>query len=146
MLFSVSPPDKGEISNLLQPSLVALLSVCKAHQKSKQEKHFRKNSNESEPKKSDEQKHSSTEDEDEPVKKKKRTKSEEINSPKSDHSSSPGPSDKSNMQENSEEGAKASSQKVPSKTQQLLLRQRPPLDCVDTLAKALESAISKVPK
>lgn len=134
------------MSNMLLPSLEVLLSVCRSHQKSKQEKLLRKHSTESESCQN-EQKGSSSEDEDEPVKKRKRTESEEENSPKSDNSSSPGPSDKGPpCDQSGEEGTKTPSQKVPSKAHQVFLHQRPPLDCVDTLAKALESAISKVPK
>lgn len=143
----MNPPLKAEISNLLLPSLETLLAVCKAHQKSRQKKLLvRKHSSESEPDNS-EQKKSSSDEEEEPIKKRKRTESEQGNSPDSDTRSSPGPSDKPHTSAyHAEEGAKGQSQKVPTKAPQGLLPQRPPLDCIDTLAKALESAISKVPK
>ena len=132
---------------MLLPSLETLLAVCKAHQKSRQKKLLvRKHSSESEPD-AGEEKTSPSDEEEEPIKKRKRTENEQGNSPDSDNRSSPGPSEKPHTSSHhAEERAKSQPQKMPTKTPQGLLAQRPPLDCIDTLAKALESAISKVPK
>ena len=75
LLFSVRAPQKSDISPLLQPSLDALLSVCRRYQNKKQEnaKATRAASETEQQQKNEESEDKKTGGEAEPVKKRRRT-------------------------------------------------------------------------
>ena len=150
LLFSVRAPQKSDISPLLQPSLDALLSVCRRYQNKKQEnaKATRAASETEQQQKNEESEDKKTSGEVEPVKKRRRTlEGEEQTSSKGASASSdvPGPSkDDDSAAVRKREKVQSSSQKQSPKSGSIW-GSRPPTDCVDSLVKAIQSAITKIP-
>ncbi|XP_073249593.1 ubiquitin carboxyl-terminal hydrolase 34-like [Porites lutea] len=150
LLFSVRAPQKSDISPLLQPSLDALLSVCRRYQNKKQEnaKATRAASETEQQQKNEESEDKKTGGEAEPVKKRRRTlEGEEQTSSKGASASSdvPGPSkDDDKVAGRKREKVQSSSKKQSPKSGSIW-GSRPPTDCVDSLVKAIQSAITKIP-
>ena len=150
LLFSVRAPQKSDISPLLQPSLDALLSVCRRYQNKKQEnaKATRAASETEQQQKNEESEDKKTGGEVEPVKKRRRTlEGEEQTSSKGASASCdvPGPSkDDDSVAARKREKVQSSSQKQSPKSGSIW-GSRPPTDCVDSLVKAIQSAITKIP-
>ena len=149
LMFSMVPPQKSEVSNLLLPSLQELLAVCKRYQKFKQERlKTRRNSAELQEKDEKSQSKLAAEGDQGPVKKRRRTDSpdarEQLKMEDCDASEKPGPSGESSCGTRPEETQEASPPRQQST--HILLGPRTPPDWVDTLAKTIQSAISKVPQ
>ena len=154
LLFSVRPPQKSDVSALLHPSLGELLVVCRKYQAKKLESRSRPPS-ESEQHPADQ---NQGKDEEEclakktdghggPVKKRRRTvEGEEQAAAKTDTSPSdkPGTSKDEGPSTVKKDKVPENSQKQPQKTGSIW-GARPPTDWVDSLVKAIQSTITKVP-
>lgn len=170
LLFSVRPPQKCDVSALLHPSLGELLVVCRKYQtkklesksrspseseqhppdqhKGKKEKEDQKDKErDKEEKEKEESSTAKTEGDDGPVKKRRRTlEGEEQGAAKGETSASdkPGTSKDESTATAKKEKAQESSQKQSQKTGSIW-GARPPTDWVDSLVKAIQSTITKVP-
>ena len=170
LLFSVRPPQKSDVSALLHPSLGELLVVCRKYQAKKLESKSRspseseqhppdqhqekeekeKNKNKDKDKEEKEKEESSatkTDGDDGPVKKRRKTlEGDEQSTAKAATSLSdkPGTSKDESSATAKKEKAPESSQKHSQKTG-AIWGARPPADWVDSLVKAIQSTITKVP-
>lgn len=164
LLFSVRPPQKSDVSALLHPSLGELLVVCRKYQAKKLESKSRppseseqqppdqhqekeKEKNEDKDKEKGESSTAKTDGDDGPVKKRRRTlEGEEQAAAKAATSPSdkPGTSKDESTATAKKEKAQESSQKQSQKTGSIW-GARPPIDWVDSLVKAIQSTITKVP-
>lgn len=174
LLFSVRPPQKSDVSALLHPSLGELLVVCRKYQTKKlesksrppteseqhppdqhQEKEEKEKNKDKEKDKDEKEKGKETEKsstakadgDDGPLKKRRRTlDGEEQGAAKAATSPSdkPGTSKDESSATAKKEKAQESSQKQSQKTGSIW-GARPPTDWVDSLVKAIQSTITKVP-
>lgn len=153
LLFSVRPPQKSDVSPLLQPSLNDLLAVCHQYQAKKSDsvKATRSSASESESQQENEEskdkKTEKTGGDEEPVKKRRRTlEGEEQTSSKGDSSppDTPGTSKDEGTDGRKKDKAQDNCQKQSQKTGSIW-GSRPPTDWVDSLVKAIQGAITKVP-
>ena len=172
LLFSVRPPQKSDVSALLHPSLGELLVVCRKYQakklesksrspseseqhppdqhQEKEEKEKNKNKEKDEDKEEKEKEESSatkTDGDDGPVKKRRKTlEGDDQSTAKAATSPSdkPGTSKDESSATAKKEKAPESSQKHSQKTG-AIWGARPPTDWVDSLVKAIQSTITKVP-
>jgi hypothetical protein len=146
-MFSVSSTKKSDVSNLLLPSLEDLLSICKKHQSRKQKRlKARQASVEQDAPAEDISDDNLAESGDAPQKKKRRrTQDSDEEGTKPDN---PGPSENPGTSGESSKTAKHDgATEVPQRPKlHPLLGSRPTLDWVDHLAKAVQTAITKVPK
>ena len=150
LLFSVRPPQKSDVSALLQPSLAELMVVCRKYQAKKLEIKSRPPAAESEQQSStqhqvkEESSAAKTDGDDGPVKKRRRTlEGEEQASAKT----APVPSDKpgTSKDESAATSKKEKTQESSQKKIASIWGARPPTDWVDSLVKAIQNTISKVP-
>ena len=170
LLFSVRPPQKSDVSALLHPSLGELLVVCykyqakklqsKSRPPSESEQHPPDQHHEKEEKQKNKDKEKDKEEEDKeepsatktdgddgPVKKRRKTlEGDEQSTAKAATSPSdkPGTSKDESNATAKKEKAQESSQKQAQKTG-TIWGARPPTDWVDSLVKAIQSTITKVP-
>lgn len=149
LLFSVRPPHKSDVSPLLQPSLNELLVVCRKYQAKKLEAKLRSPAVESEqpPSQQQDKEESSaakTEGDDGPVKKRRRTQEEED---EASAKTTSGPSDKpgTSKDDSTTASKKEKTQENSQKKAASIWGARPPTDWVDSLVKAIQNTISKVP-
>ena len=149
LLFSVRPPEKSHISSLLHPSLENLLAVCRKYQEKKCDSVKAIRSGESERQQQDKDKAKTTKGEtgEEPLKKRRRTlEGEEQKDSKVESVGTeiPGTSKDdtavSEKKEKTQGGVQKQSQKTGS-----LWGSKPSVDWVDSLVKAIQSTITKVP-
>lgn len=142
LLFTVSPPKKSDVSTLLLPSLESLLSICKKHQNRKQKRlKIRATNLEQETKKETSvSQQGPSEPSDAPQKKKRR---KTIDSDE-DNGDSPNPGTSGESSTSKTDNGSATT--PPRPKLHPLLGTRPTLDWVDHLAKAVHTAIQKVPK
>lgn len=149
LMFSVSSPKKSDISNLLLPSLEDLLSICKKHQNRKQKRLKARQSSLEEPPREDTSDDNTAESADAPQKKKRRkTHDSDDEGGKPGKPEKPVPSEIAGTSGESSKPAKHEGNSEPPQRPKLhpLLGSRPALDWVDHLAKAVQTAIAKVPK
>lgn len=155
LLFSVRPPLKSDVSALLQPSLGELLVVCRKYQTKKQESKSRPPSEseqqQQQPSTQDKEESSGgakTDGEEEPVKKRRRTLEGEEQAAASKATTGPsikpGTSKDESTATTKKDKAQESSHKQSQKTGSIW-GARPPTDWVDSLVKAIQSTITKVP-
>lgn len=149
LLFSVQPPQKSDVSALLHPSLDDLLAVCRRYQVKKSDvvKATRSASESEQQQEKEDSKSKKTEGNDEPVRKRRRTlEGEEPASSKVESSTPDTPGTSKDPESTPGKGEKSpdSSQKQSQKTASIW-GSRPPTDWVDSLVKAIQSAITKVP-
>lgn len=166
LLFSVRPPQKSDVSALLHPSLGELLVVCRKYQAKKlesksrppseseqhppeqhQDKEEKEKNKDKEEKEKEEPSATKTDGEDGPVKKRRKTlEDDEQSTAKAATSPSdkPGTSKDESCATAKKEKAQESSQKQAQKTGSIW-GARPPTDWVDSLVKAIQSTITKVP-
>lgn len=149
LLFSVRAPQKSDVSALLHPSLDALLAVCRRYQSKKQEnvKATRSASESKQQQEKEDSKIKKTDGDEEPVNKRRRTlEGEEQTSSKveSAPTDTPGTSKDETTAVGKKEKTPDGSQKHSPKTG-TIWGSRPPTDWVDTLVKAIQSAITNVP-
>ncbi|CAH3140586.1 unnamed protein product [Pocillopora meandrina] len=149
LLFSVRPPHKSDVSPLLQPSLNELLVVCRKYQTKKLEAKLRSPAVESEQPPSQQQgkeesSAAKTEGDDGPVKKRRRTQEEED---EASAKTTSGPSDKpgTSKDDSTTASKKEKTQENSQKKAASIWGARPPTDWVDSLVKAIQNTISKVP-
>lgn len=149
LLFSVRPPHKSDVSPLLQPSLNELLVVCRKYQAKKLEAKLRSPAVESEQPPSQQQgkeesSAAKTEGDDGPVKKRRRTQEEED---EASAKTTSGPSDKpgTSKDDSTTASKKEKTQENSQKKAASIWGARPPTDWVDSLVKAIQNTISKVP-
>lgn len=149
LLFSVRPPEKSHISSLLHPSLENLLAVCRKYQEKKCDSVKAIRSGESERQQQDKDKAKTIKGEtgEEPLKKRRRTlEGEEQKDSKVESVGTeiPGTSKDdtavSEKKEKTQGGVQKQSQKTGS-----LWGSKPSVDWVDSLVKAIQSTITKVP-
>ena len=172
LLFSVRPPQKSDVSALLHPSLGELLVVCRKYQAKKlesksrppsvseqhppdqhQEKEKKEKDKDKEKDKEEKEKEkeepsaTKTDGDDGPVKKRRKTlEGDEQSTAKAATSPSdkPGTSKDESSATAKKEKTQESSQKQAQKTG-AIWGARPPTDWVDSLVKAIQSTITKVP-
>lgn len=143
LLFTMVPPQRSEVSDLLLPSLEELQVVCKRYQKRKQERvNARKTSAEQKDDKDSSAK-STPEGDQGPVKKRRRTVSQDESEP-SKTEEKPGPSGETSCATKPCK-VRGASPPIQESTYGLLAPRTPP-DWVDTLAKTIQSAVTKVPQ
>lgn len=169
LLFSVRPPQKSDVSALLHPSLGELLVVCRKyqtkklegksrssseseqhpdqHQGKKEKEEHKDKEKDKEEKEKEESSTAKTDGDEGPVKKRRRTlEGAEQGAAKGETSASdkPGTSKDESTPTAKKEKAQESSQKQSQKTGSIW-GARPPTDWVDSLVKAIQSTITKVP-
>ncbi|KAL9953976.1 hypothetical protein ACROYT_G041461 [Oculina patagonica] len=155
LLFSVRPPQKSDVSALLHPSLGELLVVCRKYQTKKQESRSRPPSeseqhppDHTQEKEKEESSATKTGGDEGPVKKRRRTVEGEEQAAGAKTATSP--SDKPGTSKD-ESTAAAKKDKAPESSQKQSQKTgsiwgaRPPTDWVDSLVKAIQSTITKVP-
>ena len=149
LLFSVRPPQKSDVSPLLHPSLEDLLAVCRRYQAKKSDgvKTTRSPSESELQQEDEESKDIKVEGDVEPVKKRRRTLEGEeqigckVESAPDD---TPGTSRDESTSAGKKDKTMDSAQKQSQKTGSIW-GSKPPVDWVDSLVKAIQSAITKVP-
>ena len=154
LLFSVRPPQKSDVSALLHPSLGELLVVCRKYQAKKLESRSRPPSeseqhppDQHQEKEKEESSAAKTDGDEGPMKKRRRTlEGEEQVAGKTATSPSdkPGTSKDESTATAKKDKSPDSSQKQTQKTGSIW-GARPPTDWVDSLVKAIQSTITKVP-
>ena len=150
LLFSIRPPDKSHISSLLHPSLEDLLAVCQRYQEKKYNSIKAARSAhkpEQQQQDKDEAKAIKAETGDEPLKKRRRTlEAEEQKDSKVESvvKEMPGTSKDESVLAEKKENPPNGSQKQSQKTG-TIWGPKPPADWVDSLFKAIQSTITKVP-
>ena len=168
LLFTASAPQKADISEMLVPSLKRLLGVCRKHQKTKQDK---QNENKDEEKmdgtkidenksenessnnergkgNNDNDKHSGDDDTTRPPPSKRR-RSEDVATSSETGESSTCSTQGEDSKDLQETGESSKGRKVVQGTKTKLsgqLIRKIHSDWVDSLAKIIESVMSKVPK
>lgn len=175
LLFSASPPQKSDVSDMLLPSLKKLLAVCRKHQKTKRdslkeqhEKEAGKKEEKAEGKDeetSDEEEDEETDDNDDddgaraPPNKRRRGEDGETVASESAESTSACQSSEKDADEKEKEKEESSSGEssklgprrgnggsAKAQTSREFIPKSHPTRWIDTLAKVVESTISKVPK
>ena len=149
LLFSVRPPQKSDVSPLLHPSLEDLLAVCRRYQEKKSDsvKVARSASESEQQEENEESKGNKVEGDVEPVKKRRRTLEGEEQIGCKEESApddTPGTSKDESTSAGKKDKTLDSSQKQTQKTASIW-GSKPPVDWIDSLAKAIQSAITKVP-
>ena len=149
LLFSVRPPQKSDVSPLLHPSLEDLLAVCRRYQTKKSDggKVSRSSSESDQQQEKEESKAKRAGGDDEPVKKRRRTlegEEEKSSQAESVEAGTPGTSKGESNPGGKKDRTQETSQKQSPKTA-LIWGSRPPVDWVDSLVKAIQSTITKVP-
>ena len=160
LLFSASPPQKADVSEMLLPSLKKLLSVCRKHQKLKQEK-LKEQQQESEKKEDDTEEEmdeqgnvdeapKADDDGRAPPNKRRRGDEEAAASVGGETSQEKTSDEKTEKAEQGESSKITGHRKTGSKPLAMpasgAFAQRFPSDWVDTLAKIIDPIITKVPK
>lgn len=169
LLFTANAPQKADVSEMLVPSLKRLLGVCRKHQKAKQSKlNEQKDGEKTENTKADENKSVKDEskkdkdegnnesekrsgDDDHPPTKRRRGESVATSSEVEEASTCATKEEESKEQQGTSTGESSKGKKVAqtvgtkAKCSGQLIRKKHS-DWVDSLAKIIESVMSKVPK